>query len=176
MASARASEWPRSSSSWRCRSRSLCGDRRPLRTPPPHQRPPVEPRGSRPRPPLGEGDAGRNVRFERHEALAADGLCGGGHPGPPPLRPSSSRKITASLQMTAAVVGHVEWIEFVRVERMPVAGEIVHAAEAWEEPGGGGAVAAVQLAKLGGGATFFTALGDDQLGHRAKAELEALGL
>src|SRR4051794_19957160 len=78
--------------------------------------------------------------------------------------------------MTTAVVGHMEWIEFVRVERMPVAGEIVHASDAWEEPGGGGAVAAVQLAKLAGGATLFTALGDDELGHRAKAELEALGL
>src|SRR5919198_2779838 len=78
--------------------------------------------------------------------------------------------------MRAAVVGHVEWIEFARVERMPTAGQIVHATDAWEEPGGGGAVAAVQLAKLAGGATFFTALGDDELGHRAKAELEALGL
>ena len=78
--------------------------------------------------------------------------------------------------MRAVVVGHVEWIEFVRVERMPLAGEIVHATEAWEEAGGGGAVAAVQLAKLAGGATFFTALGDDELGHRAHAELEALGL
>lgn len=78
--------------------------------------------------------------------------------------------------MTTAVVGHIEWIEFVRVERMPVAGEIVHASDAWEEPGGGGAVAAVQLAKLAGGATLYTALGDDELGHRAKEELEALGL
>ena len=78
--------------------------------------------------------------------------------------------------MRAAVVGHVEWIEFVRVERMPLAGQIVHASEVWEEPGGGGAVAAVQLAKLGGEATFFTALGDDELGHRAHAALEDLGL
>ena len=52
--------------------------------------------------------------------------------------------------MRVAVVGHVEWIEFARVERVPLAGEIVHALEAWEEPGGGGAVAAVQLAKLAG--------------------------
>jgi ribokinase len=59
---------------------------------------------------------------------------------------------------------------------MPGAGEIVHALEAWEEPGGGGAVAAVQLAKLAGGATFFTALGDDELGHRAVERLEALGV
>jgi ribokinase len=78
--------------------------------------------------------------------------------------------------MNTAVVGHVEWIEFVRVERMPLAGEIVHALDAWEEPGGGGAVAAVQLAKLAGGARFYTALGDDELGHRAFSELEALGL
>lgn len=78
--------------------------------------------------------------------------------------------------MRAAVVGHVEWIEFARVERVPVAGEIVHAIETWEEPGGGGAVACVQLAKLAGGATLFTALGDDELGRRSKTELERLGL
>lgn len=78
--------------------------------------------------------------------------------------------------MRVAVVGHVEWIDFVRVERLPRSGEIVHALEAWAEPGGGGAVAAVQLAKLAGAATFFTALGDDELGHRALAELRELGL
>jgi ribokinase len=74
------------------------------------------------------------------------------------------------------VVGHVEWIEFARVERVPVPGEIVHSLETWEEPGGGGAVAAVQLAKLAGDCTLFTALGDDELGHRAHAALKALGL
>jgi len=78
--------------------------------------------------------------------------------------------------MRTACVGHVEWIEFARVERMPAPGEIVHAIEDWEEPGAGGSVTAVQLAKLAGGATFFTALGDDALGHRAHRELEALGL
>jgi ribokinase len=76
----------------------------------------------------------------------------------------------------AAVVGHVEWIEFARVDHVPAPGEIVHVLDWWEEPGGGGAVAAVQLAKLAGEATLYTALGDDDLGHRAKAELEALGL
>jgi ribokinase len=78
--------------------------------------------------------------------------------------------------MRVAVVGHVEWIEFARVPRVPEPGAIVHASETWEEPGGGGAVASVQLAKLAGGATFFTALGNDALGHRAFAELTALGL
>src|SRR4029453_15213249 len=75
-----------------------------------------------------------------------------------------------------AVVGHVEWVEFARVPHMPKAGEIVPATEWWQEAGGGGAVAAVQLAKLGGAADFFTALGDDELGARAQARLEELGV
>jgi len=78
--------------------------------------------------------------------------------------------------MRPAVVGHVEWIQFARVERVPAPGDIVHASETWEEPAGGGAVAAVQLLKLAGRATLYTALGDDELGHRAKAELERMGL
>ena len=52
--------------------------------------------------------------------------------------------------MRVAVVGHVEWVEFVRVPAVPQPGEIVHAFETWEEPAGGGAVAAVQLAQLAG--------------------------
>jgi ribokinase len=76
----------------------------------------------------------------------------------------------------AAVIGHVEWIEFGRVDHVPAPGEILHVSDSWEEPGGGGAVAAMQLAKLAGEATLYTALGDDELGHRSKAELEALGL
>jgi ribokinase len=78
--------------------------------------------------------------------------------------------------MRAAVVGHVEWIEFGRVDHVPAPGEIVHVSDSWQEPGGGGAVAAMQLAKLAGEATLYTALGDDEIGHRAKLELEALGL
>jgi ribokinase len=70
-----------------------------------------------------------------------------------------------------AVVGHVEWVEFVRVERVPQPGEIVHAVETWEEAGGGGAVAAVQLARLNGSALLFTSLGDDELAQRSRAEL-----
>jgi ribokinase len=74
------------------------------------------------------------------------------------------------------VVGHVEWIEFARVEHVPRPGEIVHVLEAWEEVGGGGAVAAVQLARLAGECTFFTALGDDAVGHRSAHELAELGV
>jgi ribokinase len=78
--------------------------------------------------------------------------------------------------MRVAVVGHVEWVEFARVDRLPRAGEIVHATEVWEEPGGGGAVAAVQLARLAGSCLFLTALGDDELGRRSKEALEKLGV
>jgi ribokinase len=73
-----------------------------------------------------------------------------------------------------AVVGHVEWCTFVRVERLPRPGTIVHARETWEEAAGGGAVAAAQLARLAGEATLFTALGGDELGRRARVQLESL--
>jgi len=75
-----------------------------------------------------------------------------------------------------AVVGHVEWVEFARVESVPGAGAIAHAHETWEEPGGGGAVAAVQLARLAGSCLLFTAFGADELGRRTRAELTAFGV
>src|SRR3954454_10300485 len=75
-----------------------------------------------------------------------------------------------------AVVGHVEWIEFARVPHVPHPGEIVHVSEWWEEVGGGGAVAAVQLVKLAGEGEFFTALGNDENGRRARERLEELGV
>jgi ribokinase len=75
-----------------------------------------------------------------------------------------------------AVVGHVEWVEFARVEHVPAPGEIVHALETWEEPAGGGAVAAVQLANLNGQASLYTSLGGDELGRRAREELASRGV
>lgn len=78
--------------------------------------------------------------------------------------------------MRVAVVGHVEWVEFARVESVPRPGQIVHALETWEEPAGGGAVAAVQLARLAGSCLLFTGLGADDLGRRARAELTRLGV
>jgi ribokinase len=78
--------------------------------------------------------------------------------------------------MRVAVVGHLEWCEFAEVPHVPQPGEIVHAAETFEEPAGGGAVAAVQLRKLAGEATLFTAFGDDETGHRTDAELRERGV
>jgi ribokinase len=78
--------------------------------------------------------------------------------------------------MRLAVVGHVEWVEFARVDHVPEAGEVVHASHAFEEPAGGGAVAAVELARLTGAADLYTALGDDALGDRAQERLTQLGV
>ena len=78
--------------------------------------------------------------------------------------------------MRAAVVGHVELIEFVPVEQVPRAGEIVAAEETWVEAAGGGSVAAVQLAQLADSVLFFTALATDEPGLAAKVELEARGI
>jgi ribokinase len=75
-----------------------------------------------------------------------------------------------------AVVGHVEWVEFVRGDHVPAAGEIVHASDAFEEPAGGGAVAAVQLARMAGRSELFTALGSDNLAERTRARLPELGV
>jgi ribokinase len=67
-------------------------------------------------------------------------------------------------------------VEFARVEAMPRSGSIAHAWETWEQAGGGGAVAALQLARLAGEASLFTVLGDDDLGRRSREELEANGV
>ena len=75
-----------------------------------------------------------------------------------------------------AVVGHVEWADAVRVERLPGAGQIVHGEPAWSVPAGGGGVTAVVLKQLAGDVHLFTALGDDELGRRAHVALGELGV
>jgi ribokinase len=75
-----------------------------------------------------------------------------------------------------AVVGHVEWVEFVEVEWLPVEGEVLHAKGAFTRAAGGGGVAAVVLAGLGAEVHFFTALGRDDPGEAAAAELTAHGV
>lgn len=78
--------------------------------------------------------------------------------------------------MRAAVVGHIEWLEFVPVDAVPRPGDIVHAAQSWEQAAGGGSVAAVQLSKLADSVDFFTVLGNDDHGRAAREELEARGI
>jgi ribokinase len=86
------------------------------------------------------------------------------------------KETPAMSQPRVAVIGHVEWVQFARVEHVPCAGEVVHAGDPFEEPAGGGAVAAVQLARLAGESLLFTALGDDEHGDRSLARLNELGV
>ena len=78
--------------------------------------------------------------------------------------------------MRLAVVGHVEWVEFLPVDAVPRPGEIVATSRTWAEAGGGGGVAAVELARLAGEADLYCVLGGDELAVRARAQLEAAGV
>ncbi len=76
-----------------------------------------------------------------------------------------------------AVVGHVEWVTFLKLENLPKAGIILHADKFLEEPAGGGALAAVQMANLTKQRVdFFTSLGKDFYGESSLNRLESLGL
>ena len=79
--------------------------------------------------------------------------------------------------LSLAVVGHVEWVSFLSVAELPGPGSICQAQAFREEPAGGGAVAAVQLARLSRlPVKFYTALGKDGIGEQAAARLRGLGL
>jgi ribokinase len=81
------------------------------------------------------------------------------------------------LEMTrVAVVGHVEWLDFVPVQSFPRPGEVVHAEGAFSRAAGGGGVVAVVLAELGAEVDFFCALGRDANGRAAAAQLAERGV
>jgi ribokinase len=75
-----------------------------------------------------------------------------------------------------AVVGHVEWVEFLPVPRFPRDGEVINAESSFLRAGGGGGVAAGVLAGLDAEVDFFCALGDDEDGRAALAEIEERGV
>ena len=78
--------------------------------------------------------------------------------------------------MKVAVIGHVEWCQFVRVNTLPKPGEIIAAQEVWHEAAGGGGVAAVQLAAHADGCMFFTSVGDDDEGKKVLQQLAEHGV
>jgi ribokinase len=76
-----------------------------------------------------------------------------------------------------AVVGHVEWVDFIPIARMPHEGEVLHAKGlAFTRAAGGGGVASVVLADLSAHVDFFCALGDDPHGHAAAEQLAGRGV
>ena len=66
-----------------------------------------------------------------------------------------------------AVIGHIEWIHFIKVDQLPKPGLITHSKKFLECPAGGGTVIAKRLRELTNSEVhFFTALGDDFYGNQ----------
>jgi ribokinase len=75
-----------------------------------------------------------------------------------------------------AVIGHVEWVEFVQVTDYPPRGGLAQATPVTEHAAGGAVVAAAVLRSLGAEVEFFCALGDDERARRSERELTARGI
>ena len=76
-----------------------------------------------------------------------------------------------------AVIGHIEWINFIEVDQLPKPGLISHSKKSLEYPAGGGSVIAKRLRELTNGEVhFFTALGNDFYGKQCLNLLEDMGI
>ena len=86
-------------------------------------------------------------------------------------------KIFKLPKLKLAVIGHIEWVTFLKVDQLPLAGEISHAKDSFEEAAGGAAVAAVQMARLiNEPVDLITSLGKDTYGEKCYERLTKLGL
>ncbi len=75
-----------------------------------------------------------------------------------------------------AVVGHIEWVDFIPVSAFPRRGSVLHADGSFARAAGGGGVAAATLAELAAEVDFFCALGRDAPGRAAEAQLQERGV
>ena len=76
-----------------------------------------------------------------------------------------------------AVIGHIEWINFIKVDQLPKPGLISHSKKSLEYPAGGGSVIAKRLRELTQTQVhFFTALGKDFYGNQCLNILEKMGI
>jgi ribokinase len=83
----------------------------------------------------------------------------------------------ASAPMTRiAVVGHVEWVQFLRVDHLPAPGEIETARRETTHAGGGAVVAGAVLAESGAEVDFYGAVGSDKLADAASADIAGRGI
>ena len=93
------------------------------------------------------------------------------------MKNSAPKEIFKLPKLKLAVIGHIEWVTFLKVDQLPLAGEISHATDCFEEAAGGSAVAAVQMARLiNGPVDLITSLGKDIYGERCYERLTKLGL
>jgi ribokinase len=70
----------------------------------------------------------------------------------------------------------MEWVDFLRVDHLPVRGEVQAARREFTHAGGGAVVAAAVLAELGAEVEYFCAIGDDADGAAAEHELVERGI
>lgn len=77
---------------------------------------------------------------------------------------------------SVVVIGHVEWVEFLRAERLPGPGGIVHAQRLEPRAAGSAVVAASVAAGHGAQVHFIGAVGDDELGDLVAAQLRERGI
>ena len=76
-----------------------------------------------------------------------------------------------------AVIGHIEWINFIEVDQLPKPGLISHSKKSQEYPAGGGSVISKRLRELTNNEVhFFTALGNDFYGNQCLKILENMGI
>ena len=76
-----------------------------------------------------------------------------------------------------AVVGHVEWINFLKVDQLPKPGVISHSEKSIEYPAGGGSIIAKILSDLTlNQIRFFTSLGNDDYGEKCYKILSNMGI
>ena len=76
-----------------------------------------------------------------------------------------------------AVIGHVEWINFLEVNNFPKAGLITHSKRSFEMPAGGGGVIAKTLREITtSDVHFFTSLGNDFYGNQTKKIFKEMGI
>ena len=76
-----------------------------------------------------------------------------------------------------AVIGHVEWINFLKVDQLPKPGVISHSEKSLEYPAGGGSIIAKILSDLTlNQIHFFTSLGNDDYGDKCFKILSNMGI
>jgi len=76
-----------------------------------------------------------------------------------------------------AVIGHVEWMNFLNVDQLPKPGVISHSKKSLEYPAGGGSIIAKTLSELTlNKIHFFTALGNDDYGDKCFKILSNMGI
>ena len=88
---------------------------------------------------------------------------------------SKNKYIKGNLKF--AVIGHIEWINFLKVDFLPKPGIISHAKNSLELPAGGGALITKTLFELSNNEIhFFTALGKDYYGYKSFEFFKKIGI